>query len=128
MKMQKLALGLTLINFAVLLVSVGHAKSPTPPEVTPILRTQAFELVDQRGQVRSRLNVEADGTVVLRLLDEEGTIRVKLGADKSGSGLVLLDEATEPGVHIIARRKGNAERPATRIILKGADGQRLIEP
>lgn len=66
--------------------------------------------------------------MVLRLLDQKGTIRVKLGAGEDGSGLVLLDEkATEPGVHLIARRAGSAERPATTsITLKGASGSAKV--
>jgi hypothetical protein len=123
MKMPKLMLGLTAFNLLLLLIAVAQAKSPAAPEVLPIIRTQAFELVDENGQVRSRLNVETDGTVVFRLLDQEGTIRVKLGADKNGSGLVLLDEATEPGVHIVAREQSGG------IKLNGPKGrQRVIEP
>lgn len=94
MKMTKLMLGLTVVNLLLLLVAAAQAKSPAAPEVISIIRAQAFELVDENGQVRSRFNVEKDGTVVFRLLDQEGAIRVKLGADKDGSGLVLLDERT----------------------------------
>jgi hypothetical protein len=32
-----------------------------------------------------------------------GLIRVKLGADRDGSGLVLLDDSQQPGVHILAK-------------------------
>lgn len=70
----------------------------------------------------SPLNVEADGSVVFRLHDRDGAIRVKLGADNDGSGLVLLDGKTEPGVHILAGS------PQTGIILKGRHGQRILEP
>jgi hypothetical protein len=68
--------------------------------------------------------------VVLRLLDRLGTIRVKLGAGEHGSGLLLLDEATEPGVHMIARRTPAAERPmTTSLTLAGAgDERRIITP
>lgn len=129
MKMQKFAIGLTAINLVLLLVAVAQAKSVATPPAAPLLQAQAFELVDARGQVRSRLNVEEDGAVVLRLLDQDGTIRVKLGADRNGSGLALLDEATEPGVHIVARKQGGADNPSTRIELKGADGKvRVLEP
>jgi hypothetical protein len=123
MKMEKFAIGLTVVNITVLLVAAVHAKS-TSPDTVPVIRTQNFELVDDKGRVRSRLNVETDGTVVLRMFDEQGTIRVKIGADKTGSGLVLLDETTEPGVHIVARGKGE-----TGIKLQGADKKlRVIEP
>jgi hypothetical protein len=130
MKIQRLAIALTAINLVLLLLTVAQAGSTTAQPVTPILRGRALELVDDHGQVRSRLDVESSGEVVLRLLDKSGTIRVKLGAAEHGSGLVLLDEATEPAIHVIARRSGTSERPATTsITLRGADGrQRVIRP
>jgi hypothetical protein len=131
MKMQRLAIALTAVNLVLLLLIVARA-APTTAQAAaaPVLRGSALELVDGRGQVRSRIDVEANGEVVLRLLDRNGTIRVKLGAGENGSGLVLLDEATEPGVHLLARRAGTSERPATTsITVRGADGrQRVITP
>jgi len=128
--MQRFTLVFTAINLLLLLLTVaqsGRTMAQTDPLV---LRGRALELVDDRGQVRAQLNTESSGEVVLRLTDQHGTIRVKLGADEDGSGLVLLDEATEPAIHLIARRSGTAERPAiTSITLKGTDGrQRVIKP
>jgi len=61
--------------------------------------------------------------VVLRLFDQEGTIRVKLGGGKDGSGMVLLNEATEPGVHLLARTTGSSVHVVNR------DGrERLLTP
>ena len=67
---------------------------------------------------------------MLRLLDRNDTIRVKLGADEGGSGLPLLDEVTEPGVHMIARRSGISVRPTTTsLTLRAADGrERILTP
>ena len=90
-----------------LLVQGGRASAQAP---APVLRGRALELVDDRGQIRARLNVEPGGTVVLRLLDQEGTIRVKLGADQKGSGLLLANDATEPGVHLLATAEGSSVR------------------
>lgn len=144
MKSEGLAVGLTALNLVVLLFGLGWGPrnatvvAATPPqvrpssaaEVVPVLRGRALELVDEAGQVRSRINVEQDGEVVLRLIDRKGTIRVKLGAGESGSGLLLLDEATEPAVHVIARRTGTPERPTTTsVTLRGAAGeQRVLKP
>lgn len=77
------------------------ASAQTVPDV---LRARAIELVDARGRVRAQFNVQSTGEVVLRLRDSTGTIRVKLGADEDGSGLLLANESTEPGVHILATR------------------------
>jgi hypothetical protein len=130
MRVQRLAIALTAINLLLLLLAVARTGSATAQPVAPIVRGRAFELVDARGQVRSRLNVEPTGEVVLRLLDKNGTIRVKLGAAEDGSGLVLLDEATEPAIHIIARRTGTPEKPTTTsLTLRGTGGQqRVIRP
>jgi hypothetical protein len=130
MKTQRIAVALAAINVALLLLTAAQAGPTTAQTVTPILRGRALELVDDRGEVRSRLDVEPNDEVVLRLLDKNGTIRVKLGAAEDGSGLVLLDEATEPAIHVIARRSGTADRPATTsITLRGAGGrQHVIRP
>ena len=72
--------------------------------------------------MRAQLDVEAEGEVVFRLRDSNGTIRVKLGASESGSGLVLADEATEPGVHILATRSG------TSLTLQRGARRRVISP
>lgn len=69
-----------------------------------VLRAERIELVDGRGQVRAQLNVEPGGQVVFRLRDSAGAVRAKLGADEKGSGLLLLNERTEPGVHALATR------------------------
>ena len=73
--------------------------------------------------MRARLNVESNGEVVLRLLDQEGTIRVKLGAAQDGSGLLLANDATEPGIHLLAGAAGSRIRVANK------DGrERVIAP
>jgi hypothetical protein len=82
------------------------------------IRARAIELVDEHGQVRGQLNVEPDGEAVLRLRDSKGEVRVKLGANSSGSGLVLLDGATEPAVQVLARTG------APTMTLTGKRGQR----
>lgn len=145
MKIQRLALALTAVNLVLLAVivlnglpsealAVTRSDTQTPPSaaeaIVPTLRARALELVDDRGQVRSRFKIEQNGEVVFRLLDQNGTIRVKLGADERGSGLLLLDETTEPAVHMIARRTGRGEtEKTTSVTLQGAAGQqRVIKP
>jgi hypothetical protein len=99
------------------------------PEEVPVLRGRALEIVDERGRIRSRLSVEADGEVVLRMVDRSGTIRVKLGAGEGGSGLLLVDEATEPAVHAVARRTGTQARPTTTsLTLRAGNQQQVIRP
>ena len=132
MKIQRLALALTVINLILMLLhlTVMQARSTTAQTVSPILRARALELVDERNVVRARLNVKESE---LDLFDKNGIIRVKLGAGEDGSGLVLSEGGTDASrgyVQIIARRTGTSERPATTgITLKGSDGrQRVFTP
>ena len=134
-KPHKLTIALTCINLAVAAIVLSHSVWDKPikadsQQSPKVIRAEVIELVNDKGQVRSRLNVEPGGEVVFRLFDKNGTIRVKLGASEDGSGLLLLDEATEPSVHMIARRSGTAAKPTTTsITLKAGEGQqRVIKP
>jgi hypothetical protein len=90
-----------LVPLAVLLLD----RQADAERVPSLVRARAIELVDGRGQVRAQIRLERNREVVFRLRDQDGTIRVKLGASRAGSGLLLLNEATEPGVHALARAK-----------------------
>jgi hypothetical protein len=126
MNVQPFMLAISLVNLTLLGFHLQAAGFSSEPD--PVLRGQALELVDAAGQVRSRLDVEKDGQVVFRLLDQRGTIRVKLGAGEDGSGLVLLDERTEPGIHLVARREGQGDRGATSVTLRSGDRSRTLTP
>jgi len=119
MKVQPLNVILSVVNLALLvflLTRSGPAVSQ-PQGSVGVLRGSAFELVDANGVIRSRINVEPGGEVVLRMLDQQGTIRVKLGASTDGSGLTLLSDVTEPGVQLLAKSDGSS------IKLRNKDGQ-----
>jgi hypothetical protein len=89
---------------------------------TEVIRARMIELVDDRGTVRANLRTEPDGEVVFRMADATGTIRVKLGASADGSGLVLLNERTEPGIHLLSQRTGTtvalAEKDKEKLVIK----------
>jgi hypothetical protein len=105
---------------AAILSAFAQRREPPSPDV---LRGRALELVDERGTIRARLDVESSGEVVLRLLGQRGTIRVKLGASEEGSGLLLNNDATEPGIHLLATDNGS------RIRIADKDGdERIITP
>jgi hypothetical protein len=111
------------LNLGFFLATLVHQGSASGQAPAPLLRGRALELVDERGQIRARLNVESDGEVVFRLLDDRGTIRVKLGANEEGSGLLLANDATEPGIHLLAKAAGSSMKVANK------DGrERLIIP
>jgi hypothetical protein len=105
MKTQRIAIVLTIINVTILILF--RANSAPKPEVAPVLRGRALELVDDQGRVRAEIKVHpaeptlkmADGTigypeaVVLRLIDSGGGPNVKLVATEDGAGLVIGGDA-----------------------------------
>ena len=121
---QRFTIVVTLVNLVLLVILLGHDRAAVA-QSDSVLRGRSLELVDAAGQVRAEFIIEPDGEALFRMRDSAGTIRVKLGAGDSGSGLLLIDETTEPGVQIIARRSATATRPTTTSInLTGAAGQR----
>ena len=123
MNAMPIAVTATAVNLCLVVGGLTPPPSARPQEDAPLLRGRALELVDDRGQIRARLDVEPGGEVVLRLLDRRGTIRVKLGAGEDGSGLLLNNDATEPGVHLLAGTGGSSVKLANK------DGrERLITP
>ena len=110
--------------FAAVAISYVVAAVPESPAVdtSSVVRTQRIELVDERGNQRARLSVEPGGEVVLRLLSASGEIRVKLGASNDGSGLILMNGATEPAVHMIAE-VGKAQ-----VKVKDGSGEEILDP
>jgi hypothetical protein len=123
MNTLRIAVALGALNLAILAGAAVQARTAVAQGGDDILRGRALELVDEGGKTRARIDVEPSGEVVFRLLDQQGTIRVKLGAGKEGSGLLLANDATEPGVHILAKDTGSSIR------VVNEDGrQRLIAP
>ena len=124
MKIQRWAIALSILNFVMLLIALFFFLSPSQPAeakgMAPALRARSLELVAEDGTVRARINIEDDGAVVFRMTDEEGNIRMKLGASEDGSGLVLLNNSTEPGVHLLANSTG------TTVTLTTKDGQQEV--
>lgn len=108
MKTAALMIVLTIINIVVVLGNLAQHNVAAPQEAPEVIRAHTIELLDAQGAVRAQLNVEESGEVIFRMRDQSGNIRVKLGASADGSGLVLMNAATEPGVHILAKREGTS--------------------
>lgn len=105
MNTNRLAVALTVINLILLIVVIAQSRMTANQTIPEVLRVRAFELIDENGRVRAQLNIdETNGEVIFRLRDEKETIRVKLGASEEGSGLLLINDLTEPGVHLLAKQ------------------------
>ena len=137
MKTQRFAVGLTVLNLLILMSTLFRAQSAATPEVAPVLRGRALEIVDEHGRVRAMIKVFPpdatvkipDGTtgypetVLLRLIDSKGAPNVKIAATDDGSAVSLGGESNPTHVQILAR--GNS----TSLKLVNRTGQeRLIKP
>jgi hypothetical protein len=120
---MKTTLALTLVAFLVgaWLAHERTAGAETAP-VPGVVRAQSFELVDQAGVKRASLVVQPDSSVFLYMWDQTGTIRVKLGAGKDGSGMLLANETTEPGVQLVATNK------STLVAVQRGKKRRVLRP
>jgi hypothetical protein len=135
MKMQRIALFLTVVNLAIMTFLLAqfrpaHAQQQQHQNVAPVLRGRGLEIVDSLGRVRASITiqppVEVDGknypqTVLLRLIESNGKPLVKLGAAENGSGLTMTN-ALDEGVLIHGHNDGSF----VKITNKGKE--RVIEP
>src|ERR1041385_6993239 len=117
MKTQRFAVGLTVLNLFVLLLTLYRANSAGTPDVAPVLRGRALEIVDERGRLRAMIKVfpadskvkMPDGTrgypetVLLRLIDSKGGPNVKIAATEDGSAVNFGGESNPTHVQILAR-------------------------
>jgi hypothetical protein len=121
MRIDRLAIALAAVAALALVAVLALDRPAGAKRVPSVLRARTIELVDGRGQVRAQLKVERNREVVFRMRDQDGAIRVKLGAGRTGSGLLLANEATEPGVHALA----NA-RETSLTVQRGAERATLV--
>ncbi|HXG69112.1 MAG TPA: hypothetical protein VNJ04_00695 [Gemmatimonadaceae bacterium] len=125
---HKLTLALTCINLGLAIAVWARPVWDKPVvaeslQIPKVIRAQAVELVDERGQVRAQLHLGEDGGGNLRLRSGDGTVRVKLAGTVDGSGLLLFDKEAEPAVWLTANKSGTSVTLAE----KGKE-KRVIKP
>ena len=137
MKTQRLLIALTIVNIALLTVSLARPGAAGADGVAPVRRGRALEIMDDRGRLRASIAVlpadpvvkMPDGTtgypetVLLRLSTSEGRPNVKLAATEDGAGLVLGGESNPTHVQVLARGV------STSLKLSNKDGrEQVIKP
>lgn len=134
MKNQRLQIVLTVVNSLILLFILLFFTTALKPDVVPVVRGHAFELIDEQGKVRAEIKVlpaeptfkMPDGslgypeTVLFRLIDSKGGPNVKISATDDGSGLVLGGESGY--VQILSR----TDEPTVKLVSKSGK-QHIIE-
>jgi hypothetical protein len=115
MKLQRIAVGLTVINLALMIFLMAQFRKASADEIAPILRGRALEIVDTQGRVRANISVfpptTMNGktypeTVLFRLTDPKNGPAVKLTATEEGTALWMSDDA-DGGISLHARGSGS---------------------
>jgi hypothetical protein len=127
MKIQRLVIGLTVVNALAMLAFWSQMQAAAAQAVPDMLRARGLEIVDDRGIVRAQIIVQPnDGGVLVRLIDQQGKPLVKLGAGKDGSALMLTGDPVRndwSGIQVLARPGASTLR------LLHPDGkERVIKP
>ncbi len=137
MRIQRLAVALTIINSVILIsVLILISRPAALTGVAPVLRGRSLEIVDAQGNVRAQIIVAPastmpDGTsypetVLLRMIDPNGRPAVKIDASVDGSGLMLSGEAEQGEWNGVQVR---AEGTSSRLRLLNKDGrEQVIQP
>jgi hypothetical protein len=131
MKMQKLVVAVTALNFALLAFQLVRSIDPAGAE-TAVLRGRALEIVDERGRVRASIKLQPAGTangvrypetVMLRLVDAVGRPSVKIGGSAQGGAIGLVGDNDATQILL------NAEGAETSLKLADKNGrQQLLKP
>ena len=138
MKTQRFVISLTVLNLFILMSTLFRASSAATPEVAPVLRGRALELVDDHGRVRAEIKVlpalpaekTPDGTtgypesVQLRLISSKGGPNVKLAASEDGAGLSLVAESEYVQTGYVQILSKGTNLPFIKIVTK--DGREQV--
>jgi hypothetical protein len=130
MRLQGLALGLTVVNLVLLVGLLGQLRPLSAQEVAPILRGRELQIVDDAGRVRASISVlpaseQTAETVLLRLITERGRPSVKIGASEESAGLSVAGPTGTKSTWVTVK----ADRSSGSILVKSEDGgEQLIQP
>ena len=137
MKTQRFIISLTVLNLFILMSTLFRANSAATPEIAPVLRGRALELVDDHGRVRAEIKVlpalpaekspDRNGypeSVQLRLISSRGGPNVKLAASEDGAGLSLVAESEYVQTGYVQILSKGTNLPFIKIVTK--DGREQV--
>ncbi len=117
MKTQRVAIGLTVVNLALLIFLLAQTRYAGAQNVPPVLRGSGLEIVDARGQVRAQILVHGPETVngktypetvLFRMANAQRAPLMKLTVSEEGTAFGLSDDSQLGGIELRANRnKGN---------------------
>jgi hypothetical protein len=133
---QRFAIGLTIVNLALLVTLLARMTPATAQSAPGVLRGTGLEIVDAQGRPRATISVLAanpavkstDGgpfpeTVILRLIDPRYGPVVKLSGSERGAGLGLGGDSQAKWTLLEATPAGSALK-----LTDAKGGERVIKP
>lgn len=135
MKKQRFLITLTLVNLALLIVTLAQNRVAIAQGAPPMLRGRGLEIVDEAGRVRASISVmpastSANGqaypeTVLLRLITERGRPSVKISATEEAAGLSFAGPTGTRETYLILEAKGTTSS----LKLRNEDGrEQIVKP
>ena len=135
MKMQRIAIALTVINLIIMIVLLTKMNTATGRQheqnKLEVLRGSGLEIIDSTGKLRASITfhdpVEKDGVtyaggILLRLISSKGQPSVKIGAAEDGGGLSFSNEANGY-IQLLSKESGGFLK------IKNADGkEQIVKP
>ena len=124
MKIQRVAIGLTVINLVLLMFLLAQTYRTQASDVVPVLRGRALQIVDDQDRTRAEILVHGPETVngktypetvLFRMATAQRAPLMKMTVSENGSTLGLSDDSAPGGVELRAtREKGNYVRIVNR--------------
>lgn len=124
MKIQRVAIGLTVINLVLLMFLLAQTYRTQASDVVPVLRGRALQIVDDQDRTRAEILVHGPETVngktypetvLFRMANAQRAPLMKMTVSENGSALGLSDDSAPGGVELRAtREKGNYVRIVNR--------------
>ena len=135
MKMQRIAIAVTIINLVLMVVLLTKMNPATAqlkkPNELQVLRGSGLEIVDSLGKTRASISFHAPikqdgklypGGILLRLINSKGQTSVKIDASENGGGLSFSNEL-QGYVQLSANESGGFLK------IKNADGkEQVVKP
>jgi hypothetical protein len=135
MKMQRIAIAVTIINLALMIILLTQINPATAQQQKQnelqVLRGRGLEIIDSAGKIRASITfhapVERDGKlyssgILLRLINSKGQPSVKIDASEDGGGLSFSNES-QGYIQLFAKEDGGFLK------IKNPDGkEQVVKP
>jgi hypothetical protein len=137
LKGQPVVVVLTIVNAAMLTVSLIQPHRTAAQDIAPVIRTHSLQVVDDHGRVRAEIRVfppdpkvkMPDGTtgypetVLLRMVTSKGRPTVKIAAVEDGSVISLGGDSDPTDIQLLAR----GPNPSVKLVDKEGK-QQVVKP